>query len=134
MLDETVVGVALPTLRSDLGMSEVAAHWVVSTYMLVFACTAAAGGRLGDIVGFKTLVLSGVAIFGLASLAAGFAEDGAFLIAARAVEGIGAAAIFPATIAMVMLVFPKEQRGMAIGVLAAIGTTFLAVARWSAAS
>lgn len=127
MLDETVVGVALPTLRDDLGMSKVAAHWVVSAYMLVFAGIAAASGRIGDIVGFKTLIIAGAAIFGLVSLAAGFAQDGTFLIAARAVEGIGAAVIFPATFAMLMLVFPKEQRGMAIGVLAAIGTMFLAV-------
>ena len=75
MLDETVVGVALPTLRDDLGMSKVAAHWVVSAYMLVFAGIAAASGRIGDIVGFKTLIIAGAAIFGLVSLAAGFAQD-----------------------------------------------------------
>ena len=127
MLDETVVGVALPTLRKDLSMSAVAAHWVVSIYMLVFAGLAAAGGRIGDLIGFKTLVLAGTAIFGASSLAAGFSQSGAFLIAARAVEGLGAAIIFPATIAMVMLAFPKEQRGMAIGILAAIGTVFLGI-------
>ena len=127
MLDETVVGVALPTVRHDLGMSEVASHWVINAYMLVFAGAAAAGGKIGDVIGFKTLLLVGVAVFGLASLASGFAEDGVFLISARAVQGVGAAVIFPSTVAMVMIVFPEDQRGMAIGILAAIGTTFLAV-------
>lgn len=127
MLDETVVGVALPTVRRDLGMSEVASHWVISIYMLVFAGAAAASGKIGDVVGFKDLLIVGGALFGLASLACGFADDGAFLITARAVQGLGAAVIFPATVAMVMIVFPKKQRGLAMGILAAIGTTFLAV-------
>lgn len=127
MLDETVVGVALPTVRHDLGLSQVASHWAINAYMLAFAGTAAAGGRMGDVVGFRTLMLGGAAVFGLASLVSGLAGDGAVLIAARAVQGLGAAAIFPATIAMVAIVFPQDQRGMAIGVLAAIGTTFLAI-------
>jgi len=127
MLDETVVGVALPVMRHDLGMSASAAHWVVNSYMLVFAGLAAAAGRLGDLVGFKRLMLAGVAVFGIASLVAGFAESGTFLIVVRAIEGIGAAIILPGTVAMIMLVFPPEQRGMAIGVLAAIGTSFLAL-------
>ena len=127
MLDETVVGVALPTVRQDLGMSQVAAHWVVSAYFLVFTAFAAAAGKLGDYLGFRNVLLAGAAVFGLASLACGFAESGAFLIAARAVQGLGAAVIFPATVAMTTIVFPQDQRGMAIGILAAIGTTFLAV-------
>lgn len=126
MLDETVVGIALPTLRRELAMSELASHWVISVYMLVFAGTAAAGGRIGDMVGFRALLLVGAALFGLASLACGFAADGPFLIAARAIQGLGAAAIFPATVAMIMIVFPKDQRGMAMGTLAAMGTVFLA--------
>jgi MFS family permease len=106
MLDETVVGVALPTVRHDLGLSQVASHWAINAYMLVFAGTAAAGGRMGDVVGFRTLMLIGAAVFGLASLASGLAEDGATLIVARVVQGLGAAAIFPSTIAMVAIVFP----------------------------
>ena len=127
MLDETVVGVALPTLRRELDMSQLTSHWVISIYMLVFAGAAAAGGRLGDMLGFRTVVFIGAALFGLGSLACGFAGDGTFLIAARAVQGLGAALIFPATVATVMVAFPKEQRGMAIGTLAAIGTVFLAL-------
>ena len=126
MLDETVVALALPTMRGDLDMSQVAAHWVISIYMLVFTGTAAASGKIGDVVGFKTLFLAGSALFGLASLAAGAADNGTFLIAIRALQGLGAAAIFPATVAMVMIVFPEDQRGMATGILAAVGTSFLA--------
>lgn len=127
MLDETVVGVALPTVRRELGLSQTASHWVVNAYMLPFAACAAAGGRFGDLAGVGRVFLLGMAVFGLASLAAGFAGDGATLIGVRAVQGLGAAGIFPATIAMVMAVFPAEERGKALGVLTAIGTAFLAL-------
>jgi len=126
LLDEIVVAVALPTIRDDLAMAEVAAHWVVSIYLLVFTVFAAAGGRLGDMTGFKSTLALGAVLFGLASLGCGFADSGASLIASRGVEGLGAAMLFPATLSVVMLVFPKEQRGMAIGVLAAVGTVFMA--------
>jgi EmrB/QacA subfamily drug resistance transporter len=127
LLDETVVGVALPTLREDLGLSQGTAHWVVNAYLLVFAALAATGGRLGDIFGHRTPFLLGLAVFAIASLACGLAESGGWLIAARAVQGIGAAAIFPLSIAMLSLVFPPEQRGMAVGIYGAIGSTFLAL-------
>jgi len=126
LLDETVVGVALPTIRKDLGMSSVASHWVVSAYLLVFTGFAAAGGKIGDVIGLRIVFVVSMLIFGLASLVSGFAPDGAWLIASRAVQGVGAAVIFPASFAMVTIVFPKEQRGMAIGILAAVGTVFLA--------
>ncbi|MEM6463892.1 MAG: MFS transporter [Pseudomonadota bacterium] len=127
MLDETVVGVALPTLQRDLGMSRLASHWVISIYMLVFAAAAAASGRIGDRIGFSILLPVGAGLFGVGSLACGFATNGALLITARAVQGLGAAIIFPSTVAMIMIVFPKEQRGTAMGTLAAIGTVFLAL-------
>ena len=127
VLDETVVGVALPTMIRDLGLSTVGSHWVVNAYLLVFAGLAAAAGRLGDIVGLKTLFIIGLAIFGLASLASGFAQSGAWLIAARAIQGVGAAIVFPASLAMITHAFPPEQRGMAMGVYGAVGTFFLAL-------
>ena len=76
LLDETVVGVALPSVKRDLGLSEVATHWVINAYLLVLAGLAAAAGKLGDVVGLKRLFILGVVIFGLASLSAGFAQDG----------------------------------------------------------
>ena len=124
LLDESIIGVALPTIRGDLGISQTSAHWVVNAYMLAFACFAAAGGKLADIVGLRRLFIIGAAIFGLASLAAGLAESGAWLIAARAVQGSAAALIFPISIAIASVVF-KDQRGMAMGVVASIGTAFL---------
>ncbi|MEM8587316.1 MAG: MFS transporter [Pseudomonadota bacterium] len=127
LLDETVVGVALPTMIRDLGLSTVGSHWVVNAYLLVFAGLAAAAGRLGDIVGIKTLFIIGLAIFGLASLACGFAQSGAWLIAARAIQGVGAAIVFPASLAVITHAFPPEQRGMAMGVYSAVGTSFLAL-------
>lgn len=127
LLDETVVGVALPTVREDLGMSQLAAHWVVNAYLLVFAGLAAAAGRLGDLAGLHRLFTLGVAIFGIASLACGFAENGAWLIAARAVQGVGAAVIFPCSLSMVTIAFPADQRGLALGISGSIGTVFLAL-------
>lgn len=125
LLDETVVGVALPSMQADLGMSQTATHWVVNSYMLVFTGFAAAAGRFGDILTLRTVFISGTVLFGLASAVSGLAPDGNWLLAARAVQGLGAAAIFPLSMAMVSVVFPKEERGKAIGTVAAIGTAFL---------
>jgi EmrB/QacA subfamily drug resistance transporter len=126
MLDETVIGVALPSIRYDLGMTEIAAHWSISIYMLVFASLAAAAGKIGDLVGFKLLFTMGITLFGTASFLCGMSESGNIFLLARAIQGIGAAIILPSSIAMLTLIFPKEQRGMAIGILAAFGTVFLA--------
>ncbi|MGI9450123.1 MAG: MFS transporter, partial [Geminicoccaceae bacterium] len=93
----------------------------------VFAGLAAAAGKLGDVVGLKRLFIFGVVIFGLASLSAGFAQDGLWIITARAIQGIGAAVVFPSSMAMVTIAFPKEQRGFALGIYGAIGTVFLAL-------
>lgn len=127
LLDETVVGVALPTIREELGISQLAAHWVINAYLLVFAGLAAAGGKLGDIFGERMPFLVSLALFGLASVACGFAESGNWLIAARALQGVGAAIIFPLSIAIVAIEFPPEQRGAALGIYGAIGTVFLAL-------
>jgi EmrB/QacA subfamily drug resistance transporter len=127
VLDETVVGIALPTLMRDLGLTTVESHWVVNAYLLVFAGLAAAAGRLGDIIGLKTLFIVGLAVFGLASLASGFAQNGAWLISTRAVQGVGAAIIFPASLAIITHAFPPEQRGMAMGIYGVIGTFFISL-------
>jgi EmrB/QacA subfamily drug resistance transporter len=127
LLDETVVGVALPTIQIDLALDEVESHWVVNVYMLVLACVAAVAGRLGDMVGHRRLMVLGLLIFGLASLACGFAGSDAWLIAARGVQGLGAAIIFPVSLAMVVITFPERQRGLALGIYGSIGTTFLAL-------
>ncbi len=127
MLDETVVGVALPSIQSDLSLSVTHGHWVVNIYLLVLACVAAAGGRLCDIFGYKRLFITGVSLFGLASIACGLAPDLMVLLLARAAQGFGAAIIFPATMAMITIIFSEEERGRALGVFGAIGTSFLAL-------
>lgn len=126
VLDETIVGVALPTMRRELGLSETASHWVVNAYLLVFAALAAAMGKFGDMVGLKKFFILGLVIFGATSLAAGFAQDEAWIVSARALQGIGAAIILPGSMAMMMMVFPPAERGMALGIYGAIGSCFMA--------
>jgi len=127
LLDETVVGVALATIQRDLDMTEVASHWVVNAYMLVLAGLAAGAGKLGDITGHRTVMIAGLIIFGLALIACGLAVSGAWLITARGIQGVGAAIIFPSSLAMLTIAFPENQRGLAIGVYGAVGTVFLAL-------
>jgi EmrB/QacA subfamily drug resistance transporter len=125
VLDETVVSVALPSIRHDLGMTAVGTHWIVSIYVLVFSGFSAAGGKLGDLYGLRRVFLVSLWIFGLASLAAGFAWNGNVLIAARAVQGLGAAVMFPASIAVAARSVDEARRGQALGIVIAIATSFL---------
>ena len=127
VLDETVVGVALATIQPELDMTKTGSHWVVNAYFLTFTCFVAVGGRLGDIIGQRDLFLAGVTIFGLASLAAGFAQDGAWLITARAVQGIGGAIIFPTSLAAITHTFELKQRGVALGVQTTVGAIFMSM-------
>ena len=126
VLDETVVGIALVTMRSDLAMSDVASHWVVNVYLLTFTCFVAIGGRLGDRLGHRGVFLFGMILFGLASVASGTAQSGAWLIAARAVQGIGGAIIFPASWAIMTNTFPPDQRGLAFGIQVTVAGLFMA--------
>ncbi len=125
VLDETIVGVALPTVQTDLGMSQGASHWVVNAYLLVFTCVVAAGGKLGDVMGLDRALLVGLAIFALSSALAGFAPQGSWIVAARTFQGIGAGIIFPTSVAIVTRTFPLEQRGLALGIHTTIGGIFL---------
>jgi len=126
VLDETVVGVALPTMRADLRMSEVASHWVVNAYLLTFTCFVAVGGRLGDMLGRRLVFPCGAAIFALGSVLAGAAPTGGWLIAARALQGVGAAITFPASMAMITQTFPPERRGVAFATQTTIAGCFMA--------
>ena len=127
VLDETVVGVALPTIQRDLGMTQVNAHWVVNAYFLAFTALAAAAGKMGDLFGYRNLFLAALGLFGLSSIACGLAESGTALIAARAAQGLGAAVIFPFTVAMITSVFAPEERGRAFGIQTAIGGCFISM-------
>jgi len=127
VLDETIVGVALPTIRHDLAMGLVASHWIVSAYLVIFAGLAAAAGKIADLADIRMYFVAGVLVFALASVACGFAQNGTWLIAARAIQGVGAAVIFPTSVAMLAKVFPPEQRGLAFGIHVACGGTFMAL-------
>jgi len=126
VLDETIVGVALPTIRTDLSMSAVESHWVVNAYLLTFTCFLAVGGKLGDMFGRRTVFPIGAAIFLAGSLLAGAAPSGGWLIAARALQGIGAAVTFPASMAILTHTFPPEKRGFAFGAMTTIAGCFMA--------
>ncbi|MCX5127238.1 MFS transporter [Streptomyces sp. NBC_00347] len=123
IVDVTVVNVALPTIGGELGLNAGALTWVVTAYTLFFGSLLLLGGRLGDLLGRRRMFLVGLTLFTAASLASGLAESGGILITARAVQGIGAAVMSPAAMALIMTVFQGPERNRALGVWAAIGAT-----------
>ncbi|HEX8977413.1 MAG TPA: MFS transporter [Solirubrobacteraceae bacterium] len=127
MLDNTVVNVSLPSIQRDLHASLSALEWTVNAYTLTFAVLMVTGGRLGDIFGRRRMFLFGVVVFGLSSAAIGFAPDDTALVAFRAVQGIGAAFMMPATLSIITQAFPPHQRGMAIGTWAGVSAMALAI-------
>ncbi|GLW62229.1 MFS transporter [Actinomadura rubrobrunea] len=120
LLDLTIVNIAIPSMIDKLGASLDETLWVLNAYVLVLAVLLITGGRLGDLVGKKTLFITGVAVFTLASLACGLAQDPAWLIGARSVQGLGAALLMPQTMALIIDTFPPERRGAALGVWGAV--------------
>jgi len=115
-LDTTLVNVALPTLVRELGATTSQLQWVVDAYNLVFAALLLTSGALSDRIGRKGMLLAGLAVFGTASVIGGFTTSPAQLIAARAVMGLGAAMIFPATLSLITNVFTgRAERARAIG-------------------
>ncbi|MFC7527620.1 MFS transporter [Actinoplanes sp. GCM10030250] len=127
-LDNNVVNVALPSIQRDLGLSIAGLEWITSAYILVFAGLLLAGGRIADVLGTRIAFLSGLAVFTVASVAAGLADSQSLLIGARAVQGIGAALLAPASLALLQELFPDpRERGTAIGVWGGVGALALAV-------
>jgi EmrB/QacA subfamily drug resistance transporter len=126
MLDNTVVNVALPAIQEDLGTGLSELQWIVAGYALTFAALMLIGGKLADAYGRRLIFVIGIVIFTGASLWCGLADSGNMLIAARVVQGAGAALMNPATLSIIAATFPPKQRGMAIGIWA--GTAALALA------
>jgi EmrB/QacA subfamily drug resistance transporter len=121
ILDATIVNVALPSIQTDLGMSEASLQWVVNAYALLFGGFLLLGGRAGDLIGRKRVFLAGVVIFTAASLACGLAQGETALIIARGVQGLGAALVSPAALSIVTTTFAEgAERTKALGVWAAI--------------
>ncbi len=127
MLDNTVVNVALPTMEKDLHVTQARLEWVVVAYALTFAALLITGGKLGDLYGRRRLFVVGLVIFTGASLACGLATSAGFLIGARAVQGVGAALMSPATLSIISATFPPKERGQAIGIWAGVSALALAI-------
>jgi EmrB/QacA subfamily drug resistance transporter len=127
MLDNTVVNVALPAIQRDLGIGLSQLQWIVTGYALTFAALMLTGGKLADHYGRRLIFVVGLTIFTLASLACGLAASGDMLIAARVVQGMGAALLNPATLSIISATFPPEQRGTAIGIWAGVSALALAI-------
>jgi EmrB/QacA subfamily drug resistance transporter len=117
VLDVTIVGVALPSIKEDLGFSEASLAWVVNAYLLTFGGFLLLGGRLGDLFGHRRLFLIGIALFTLASLACGLADSQEFLVAARAVQGLGGAVVSAVALSLIVTLFTEPaERAKAMGV------------------
>jgi EmrB/QacA subfamily drug resistance transporter len=127
MLDNTVVNVALPSIQESLHVDGSELEWVVVAYALTFATFMLTGGKLADYFGRRRLFIVGLAVFTGASLACALAPDAHFLIGARAVQGVGAAIMNPATLGIITATFPPRQRGMAIGIWAGVSAMALAI-------
>ncbi|MEU5898413.1 MFS transporter [Streptomyces venezuelae] len=122
VLDVSVVNTALPSMRSDLGMSAVGLQWVVNAYSIAFAGFMLLGGRAGDLFGRKRMFLVGLGLFTAASLGGGLAQAEWQLLAARAVQGLGAAVLAPSTLTILTSAVPEgPARARAIGVWSAVG-------------
>ena len=117
VLDVTIVGVALPSIREDLGFSETSLAWVVNAYLLTFGGFLLLGGRLGDLFGHRRLFLIGIGLFTAASLACGLASSQAALIGARAVQGLGGAIVSAVALSLIVTLFTEPaERAKAMGV------------------
>lgn len=121
VLDATIVNIALPDIRTDLGFSAAGLSWVINAYTLTFGGLLLLGARAGDILGRRRVFLTGIAVFTAASLAGGFAQSAGELLAARALQGIGGALASPAALALLMTMFPgARERTRALGLYTAV--------------
>src|SRR5436853_7185626 len=127
MLDNTVVVVALPSIQSSLHISTSELEWVMNAYALTFGVLLLTGGKLADLLGRRTIFIVGLVIFTASSLWCGLSGGAESLIAARTVQGIGAALMNPATLSIITATFPPRQRGTAIGIWAGVSALALAI-------
>lgn len=121
MLVGLVVAVALPAIQDDLGLDEAHLQWVITAYVLVFGCFLLLGGRLADLYGRRRVMVAGFAVFAVGSLLAGLAPTAAVLLVGRAGQGLGAAAMAPAALALLAAAFPQgRERDTALGIWSAV--------------
>ena len=127
MLDNTIVNVALPTIQRSLDLKISELEWVVTGYALTFGAFMLTGGKLADLMGRRRIFVIGLIVFTGSSLACGLAGGATVLIAARVIQGLGAALMNPATLSIIVATFPARQRGTAIGVWAGVSALALAI-------
>jgi EmrB/QacA subfamily drug resistance transporter len=127
MLDNTAVNVALPSIQHSLHASTSSLEWTVNAYTLSFAVLLVTGGRLGDLFGRRKIFLAGVIVFAGSSAAIGFSTSDTWLVAWRAVQGVGSAMMMPATLSIITNAFPPAERGKAIGTWAGVSAMALAI-------
>ena len=127
VLDNSVVSLALPSIQGDLETSLSQLEWVVNAYALVFAVLLLTAGKLADFLGRRLIFAAGLVVFTVSSLACGLAPSGGALIAARGVQGVGAAMMLPATLSIITAIFPVRERGTAIGIWAGVSGAGLAI-------
>src|ERR1700758_882392 len=120
LLDLTIVNIAIPNLITNLHASLDDVLWVINAYALVLAVLVITAGRLGDLIGPRIMFTSGIAVFTAASAACGLAPNPGWLIAFRAVQGLGAAMLMPQTLTIITNTFPAERRGAAFGIWGAV--------------
>lgn len=118
-IDGSILAIAMPALRADLGASLAEAQWISNAYALTLSALILAGGAAGDRFGLRRAFVAGIALFVAASLACAVAPDPAILVAFRAIQGIGAAIMVPGSLAIIAKAYPKKERGRAIGIWAA---------------
>ena len=120
VLDVAIVNVAIPSIHTDLGASYGQIEFVVSAYTLSYACLLVTGGRLGDNYGRKLLFIIGLIVFGAASAGCGMAPTTGVLIAARAVQGVGGALMYPQVLAIIQINFVDQERARALGIFGSV--------------
>ena len=117
VLDVTIVGVALPSIRTDLGFTQSSLAWVVNAYLIVFGGFLLLGGRLGDLFGHRRLFLAGISLFTAASLACGLATTQEMLVGARTIQGLGGAIVSAVALSLMMMLFTEPaERAKAMGI------------------
>jgi len=127
MLDSTVVALALPSIRHDIGASAEGLQWAMNGYLLAITILVVTAGRLGDMFGRKRLFLAGMVVFALGSALSASAGDQQTLIAGRVLQGVGAAPMLPLSLAIVCNAFPAGRQARALGIWAAISALALAI-------
>jgi len=128
VLDIAIVNVALPSIQRDLGVSQSTLQWVVIAYGLLLGGFLLFGGRLADLLGRRRILLTGLGVFSVASLLAGVAQSAGPLIAARGLQGFGAALVAPAALSILAVNFAEgQERNRALGIFGAVGGTSASV-------